>query len=441
MFLLSLHQLICIQLSDQDQLQHNESLIEAAKGGRNGAVTSLLHQGADVNYTTQDGITALREAAAYGHVDTVRVLIDRGAHVNQTYKNGSTVLIGAVHGGHPGQREIVRVLIEHGADINHADNRGATALTCVSCHSSTEIARVLVEHGADVNYISNIGSTALIEAAIGRRTHTITLLLRYGAPLPPAIDRELTIRILDETKISPLARAIITRNRDAVIRLLDENNATIVGRIVSYFLPHRVNYRDNFGMTALHWGVAQNYGALVEDLLAEYNPDLTIQDDEGNTPLNLAARNGNDLILQVLLACGADISAQNNNGDTPLHLAIRAGRTAIVRQLLRANAHMNIRNSQGLTPRSLAQRYPHHRAIRDLLEPIAGQALLRLLSTEGQQGRLGVLHTDNNTNGTAQPLPVVPNGILPAEIAARIAGFVVAHRQPAQLRSNSNSNS
>jgi hypothetical protein len=197
-------------------------------------------------------------------------------------------------------------------------------------------------------------------------------------------------------------------------------------------------------MTVLHWAVAQNYGALVEDLLAEYNPDLDIPDNEGNTVLHLAARNGNDLILQVLLAHGAHLDVQNAQGNTPLHLAAQAGHMAIVRSLIRHDHatldFVNRVNNEELSAWLLARGRNHHNSAQ-LLEPMAGRALLALLSTEGQQGRFGVLYANNDTNGTAQTLGALPDGVLPAEIAAHIARFVVAQRPLSPPRSNPNPNS
>jgi ankyrin repeat protein len=163
--------------------------------------------------------------------------------------------------------------------------------------------------------------------------------------------------------------AIIMRDREGITKLLYGENSALFWRLASCFSLYSVNYRDNFGMTALHWAVAQNYNELVQDLLSKYNPDPTIQDNEGNTALHLAARNGNGIILQALRAHNADISAVNNNGDTPLHMAIRTGRATIVRQLLEAGAQINIRNHQELSTWSLAQKYHNRQDIIGLFEP------------------------------------------------------------------------
>ncbi len=166
-----------------------------------------------------------------------------------------------------------------------------------------DIRILLLEHGTDVNYTTGTGYTALMWAAQNRHTDIVNVLVRYGAIIPPitsAQARNISIQALKKSKVSPLALAIIIRDKEGAMRLLDKNGTVIFDKLMSYFLPNRtnsVNYRDNFGMTALHWAVAQNYNELVEDLVNGYNSNLTIQDNEGNTALHLAARNGNDLIV------------------------------------------------------------------------------------------------------------------------------------------------
>ncbi len=219
------------------------------------------------------------------------------------------------------------------------------------------------------------------------------------------------------------------------------NTYTLTRASFSIFLVASTQLMSNSDEVILiHWAVAQNYGALIEDLLAEYNPNLTIQDNEGNTALHLAARNGNNLILQVLLAHGANINAVNNNGDTALHVASRAGRTIPVRQLLEAGALVTLPNYNGDTAWRLAARnYPN--AIAELIEHNAARIILRLVSHNGAEGRLGVIYTNNNANGTAQPLAGVPDGVLPRGVTALIAQYAIAPGLPIQARSRPNANS
>ncbi len=415
-------------LNREQQLQLNEHLVRAAVAGDKDTLIALLEQGADVKYEDDNGWTALMRAAHKGHTNIVRMLIEHDADVNYADDYGNSVLTLATRYGHI---NIVRILIEAGANLNYADYQSETPLIMAAKSGYTNIIKLLIEHGAYINHIDYKSMRAVVSIARCGSMEIVGVLMRYGAIIAPSLlaeNRDWVIQVLKSSGISSLALAIITRDIATVTQLLSDNS---------------IGAQDNFGMTALHWAVAQNYGELVALLLNEYNPNLSIQDHEGNTALHYAVRNGNDLILQVLLAHDARIDVQNAQGNTPLHLAAQAGRLGMVQSLIRHDSatvnFVNRVNNRGLSAWLLA-RGRNYRDIEQLLEPMAGQALLNLLSTEGQQGRFGVLYTDNDTNGTAQTLGVLPDGVLPAEIAAHIARFVVAQRPPAQVRSNLNSN-
>jgi ankyrin repeat protein len=71
----------------------------------------------------------------------------------------------------------------------------------------------------------------------------------------------------------------------------------------------------------------------VRSLLAIAKPDVNGRDDNGNTPLMVAAQNGHDEIASTLLAAKADVHAKNKQGQTALDLAIAGGHDDCVRLL------------------------------------------------------------------------------------------------------------
>ncbi|EQC26839.1 hypothetical protein SDRG_15350 [Saprolegnia diclina VS20] len=94
-------------------------------------------------------------------------------------------------------------------------------------------------------------------------------------------------------------------------------------------------------------------GSAIEWLLPRFR-DVNITDDDGNTPLHIAARHnaGN---LKALLKAGADIDARNKARDTPLHLAAACDKRTSVSILLRESAAMDVTNEAGKTPLDLVQ--------------------------------------------------------------------------------------
>jgi len=89
----------------------------------------------------------------------------------------------------------------------------------------------------------------------------------------------------------------------------------------------------------------------VKRLLAQ-NPNLISSRDEkyGQSPLHVAAFNGNKAIVELLLGKGADVNAKANNGATPLHLAAVRGSVEVATLLLESGAQINATDNDGWTP-------------------------------------------------------------------------------------------
>src|SRR5262245_18929140 len=102
-----------------------------------------------------------------------------------------------------------------------------------------------------------------------------------------------------------------------------------------------VNEPQGDGMTALHWAAMQNDADLAQTLLYA-GANLRATTRLGSyTPLILAAREGNALVMEPLLKAGADANAKTANGTNALMLAAQSGSTEAVNQLLEAGADLN----------------------------------------------------------------------------------------------------
>jgi ankyrin repeat protein len=74
-------------------------------------------------------------------------------------------------------------------------------------------------------------------------------------------------------------------------------------------------------------------------------------------------------MVEFLLTNKADVNARNDNGDTPLHLAAEFGRKEVVEFLLTNKADVNARDNNGETPLQLTTDRIHGIAILAAEDP------------------------------------------------------------------------
>jgi len=155
-----------------------------------------------------------------------------------------------------------------------------------------------------------------------------------------------------------------------------------------------VNSCDNQGRTPLHVIEWWNEGDRLPLLLLESGADQCVQDHSGHTPLHAVARWGKlqvthrllelefhpndsyayeavawcEVVSRLLLEHGADPGVRDNDGQTPLHVASREGNLSVAQQLLEFHVDVNSHDSQGRTPFQLAVEGGHDKVEELLLE-------------------------------------------------------------------------
>ncbi len=82
------------------------------------------------------------------------------------------------------------------------------------------------------------------------------------------------------------------------------------------------------------------------DLLLAAGANVKTADEYGETPLTLAAANGNSVLVDKLLKAGADASAARWDGETALMIAANAGSVDVVKQLIAHGADVNLAESR-----------------------------------------------------------------------------------------------
>lgn len=120
----------------------------------------------------------------------------------------------------------------------------------------------------------------------------------------------------------------------------------------------------------IHEAVKNDDIAKVKELI-QNNPDLVFsKDEDGFTPLHLAAANGHKEIVEFLLTTKADVNSRDNAGSTPLHQVSAAGgqHNDIVELLLKHGAEVDAADRQGLTPLHYATLADNQDAVKSPLD-------------------------------------------------------------------------
>ena len=295
-------------------------LADAAMRGDVDAVRTLLEEGADVNASQGDGMTALHWAAHHGNVEITELLTYAGALVEPRTRLGKyTPLHLASREGHAG---VVNALLAGGADPDAVTSTGSvTALHLAADAGSVETIEALAGHGAELDAAERVwGHTPLMFAAAADRPYAITALLGLGAA--PDL-RGSTIDMLERDE----ADAASQQRRQQLLEIQTNPSLTDFPEAsTSDFRPGDTPTEIGRygGHTALTLA-ARDGNIRAARALLDGGADID-QGTDGNhaSPLLVAAINGQFDLASMLLERGADVSAASDAGNTPVFATLTA---------------------------------------------------------------------------------------------------------------------
>jgi ankyrin repeat protein len=153
---------------------------DAAQQGDVERVKALLVDGADVNASQGDGMSALHWAAVGGHTDMVGVLLYAGANTEAVTRLGAYTPLHLA--GRYGHGSVVAALVEGGASPNAIASTGVTPLHFAAGAGTADGVASLVAAGADIDApeFAN-GQTPLMFAAAAGRLEAAQKLIELGA--------------------------------------------------------------------------------------------------------------------------------------------------------------------------------------------------------------------------------------------------------------------
>lgn len=155
----------------------------------------------DINYSNENGMTALSVASFRGNKGIAKLLIDKGANLDLQEDEGFTALM-------LGDMDLVKLLEDKGANLDLQNNEGNTALMLASYRGDKDIVKLLEDKMASPRSSPpSSSSDNWICAVFGALGYSFHHLCTRLADLPQCIKDTCTKEI--DKKFDPAGQEIM----------------------------------------------------------------------------------------------------------------------------------------------------------------------------------------------------------------------------------------
>jgi len=307
-------------------------LMYACRKGHSGVARQLLQLDASQQKVSARGRTALFEAIlghhssnpssppakVSKHSEVVELLVcemPRDLIINMTHGQefDRTALMIAAHLGH---LEMIEILLKHqDVNVDLQDLNGMTAVYLAAREDHYEIVQLLLDAQASIDIVDfHAGRSPLRCAAERNLCDMVDLLLQYHAD-SALKDRE---------------------GGTAMLRAVNRGAAKALEKMMEYSID--LQCIDEDGQSLLHGAARNGYHEIARLLLEDRSPEEKglcpdIRDKYNMTPLHDASRHGDVAVVSVLLEHGADASLRDKFDRTPFTVAWQYGHESIMRML------------------------------------------------------------------------------------------------------------
>ncbi|XP_067685531.1 serine/threonine-protein phosphatase 6 regulatory ankyrin repeat subunit A-like [Haliotis asinina] len=216
-----------------------------------------------------------------------------------------------------GHMAVLKLLFETGANLSVLDNADNNILHIACMEGNLEIVNYLISRNIiDIDSRGDHGTTPLMLAARFGKMEMFNFLLKTGANISKEDDD----------------------GENILHKSCKGGNVDIVKDVITHRVLY-VNSTDNNGITPLM--LAAGYGnKVVFQLLIDRAADTSAKDDTDRTILHWACEGGNVKIVKDLLTqCTVDINSNDRKGMTPLLFAAYHGKSDVLGLLIKKGAN------------------------------------------------------------------------------------------------------
>jgi len=356
----------------------DSALMIACKNEDDKLVKCLVSNKADVNTKNDIEDTPLIIAATNGNETIVKLLIDKHANINAINKNGHTPLIKACH---KENESIIRYLIEHGATIDK--KKYDLSLNIAIKYGNIKIIKYLVEHGASINVENENGFTPLIDSCYIGNESIVKFLIDHKANVNmKSKNNDTPLTIACKEGNSAIVKYLVDHGADVnmkgknddvpLIVACNEGNKTTTNTLIQ----RKTSFINKYKEIDKIKGKEENYIPIP----TSDNTNKIEKKESSNNSSNKIEKEEYDVIIKYLIDHGANVDVKSKEGDTPLTITCKKGNEVIVKYLINHGADISLRNGSNETPLTIAYKIRNKPIIKCLIEKS-----LKLLSIEKQQ--------------------------------------------------------
>ena len=335
-------------------------LHSACIGGNSDLVKTHLsmHQ-ANINVQDAEGNTPLHLAALYGNEDVASVLVETNLCSSKINRLEYSVLQCACAGGSASLvQKFSRITgifspmlfrsypLHFFCKMVYASTNNEVVVTLMKelsdflekppFHSTTffsTLDKVLLNKEVEIILQTEVTFNSLDHAALD--------CLCTGSNLDRVKDLIHKLQVKVSTLSNSLAKAALCSKKETVLTYVKELN-------------YGVNTKGHLGRTLLHFACMGGSAELAEALVSLHKGNLHVKDDQGNTPLHLAAICCKKEVVLTLLSseCSADVVGITGSfNQSLLHSACIGGDVGLVRSLISEyRANVNAKDDKNNAP-------------------------------------------------------------------------------------------
>lgn len=316
----------------------------ASESGQVNVMAVLVARGADINIGDANGQTPLHKACLNKHTEAIEFLVDQGADFNKFNVSKKSALWEAWCSS---DIDSVRPLIQTKSGLLRNDFQGNSALHYSCSQGNTKIVEKLLEDKRIDPSVRNDDDNSPLDLAVNKRHIQVIFCILASQHYYPSCSIAFQSYRTKRDHMTPLywcLQSIVgegSRSKDELSIVLywaiANNRPYLIKNCLQCFPEDLPLMKGR--MTCLHVAAQHGRHELIKKSLGQFDLNQTM--DEGITPLQVAAANGDSETATALLGMtqmGSDkrleaIVQLNNANECSLSLAMK-GRHSMTKDLL-----------------------------------------------------------------------------------------------------------